>query len=65
MTRYTFTLSKAKARFKEYAVWQVEPEIKMLENNGLKPNELKMAEMVIEENREIIVNSWKTFFGKK
>ena len=25
------------------------PEIKLVENDGLKPNELKMAEMVIEE----------------
>ena len=40
------------------------PEIKLVENDGLKPNELKMAEMVIEENREIIIEQWHTFFGK-
>ncbi len=56
---------KGKGRVKEYAIWQVEPEIALMENNGLKPNELKMAEMVIEENREIIVASWKKYFGEK
>lgn len=40
------------------------PEIKLVENDGLKPNELKMAEMVIEENYDIIVQQWHTFFGK-
>lgn len=35
-----------------------------MENDGLKANELKMAEMVIEENQEIIIRQWHTFFGK-
>lgn len=26
--------------------------------------DLKMAEMVIEENQEIIIQQWHTFFGK-
>ena len=40
------------------------PEVRLVENDGLKPNELKMAEMVIEENHEIIIQQWHTFFGK-
>jgi hypothetical protein len=56
---------KGKGKVKEYAIWRVSPEIALLENNGLKSNELKMAEMVIEENREIILNSWNLYFGKK
>jgi hypothetical protein len=56
---------KGKGKIKEYSVWRVAPEIALIENNGLKPNELKMAEMVIEENREIILNSWNLYFGKK
>jgi len=55
---------KGKGRIKEYAIYQVIPEITLLENKGLKSNELKMAEMVIEENKEIIVENWNNFFGK-
>jgi hypothetical protein len=55
---------KGKGRIVEYAIYQVVPEIVLLENNGLKSNELKMAEMVIEENAEIIVENWKRFFSE-
>lgn len=40
------------------------PEVTLVENEGLKPNELKMAEMVIEENREIIIEKWHEFFNR-
>jgi hypothetical protein len=40
------------------------PEILLLRNNGLKPNELKLAEMVIEENRDIIIERWNDFFNQ-
>jgi hypothetical protein len=56
---------KGKGKIKEYAVWQVAPEIALIENNGLKPTELKIAEMVIEERRTLIVKSWNLFFGNK
>lgn len=46
------------------AKFQIEPEIKLIESNGLKPNDLKLAESIIEENREVIVENWKVFFGK-
>lgn len=46
------------------AKFALEPEIKLIENNGLKPNDLKLAESIIEENREVIVENWNTFFGK-
>jgi len=55
---------KGKGRIKEYAVYQVIPETILIENKGLKLNELKLAEMVIEENREIIVDNWNRFFVK-
>ena len=54
---------KGKGKIKEFAIWQVEPEITLVENNGLKPAELKIAEMVIEERRILIVKSWKLYFG--
>ena len=55
---------KGKGKIKEYAIYQVTPNIILLENNGLKSNELKMAEMVIEENNKIIVENWNRFFNK-
>jgi hypothetical protein len=55
---------KGKGKVVEFAKFQVIPEIKLLENNGLKSNELKLAEMVIEENAEIIQENWNNFFGK-
>ena len=55
---------KGRGKIKEYAIYQVIPDVSLLENNGLKPNELKMAEMVIEENAEIIKDSWDRFLGK-
>ena len=55
---------KGKGKIKEYAIYQVVPNINLIENHGLKSNELKMAEMVIDENKEIIVENWNRFFGK-
>ena len=55
---------KGKGKIKDHAVYQVIPETILLENKGLKSNELKLAEMVIEENREIIAENWNRFFGK-
>lgn len=46
------------------AKFNVLPEINLVENDGLKANELKIAEMVIEENREIIIQQWHKFFGE-
>ena len=46
----------AEARF------QVQPEVALLDNKGLKPAELKLAEAIIEENREIITARGTNFF---
>lgn len=45
------------------ARFKVNP-IKLIENKGLKKRELKIAEMAIEENKEIIIERWNEFFGK-
>ncbi len=55
---------KGKGKVKENAKFNIEPEITLIENNGLQPNELKMAEMVIEENKELIFERWNEFFNK-
>ena len=38
--------------------------VEMVENHGLKPSEIKMAESVIEENKEVIAEHWNKFFNK-
>ncbi|MBR4547899.1 MAG: DUF4160 domain-containing protein [Paludibacteraceae bacterium] len=48
----------AEARF------QVQPDVALLDNKGLKPAELKLAESLVEENKEMIIERWMTFFGK-
>ena len=35
-----------------------------IENNGLQPSELKLAEAIIVENAEIIVEKWNEYFNK-
>ena len=38
--------------------------VQLVENNGLKTSELRLAESVIEENKEIIINRWNEYFKK-
>ena len=40
-----------KGKIKENAKFNMMPEITLVENKGLQSNEIKMAEMVIEENK--------------
>ena len=49
----------AEARF------QVLPEVTLLDNRGLKPAELKLAESIVEENKEIIAARWNEYFKKQ
>ena len=44
------------------AKWVLEPIVALVENNGMKPQELKLAECIIEENRDIIISTWNNFF---
>ena len=46
------------------ARFQVFPNVSLLDNRGLKPAELKLAESLVEENKETIVANWKNFFNK-
>ena len=55
---------KGKGKVKENAKFNIMPEITLVENNGLQSNEIKMAEMVIEENKELITEKWNEFFNK-
>jgi hypothetical protein len=46
------------------AKFAIEPDIELLENKGFKPQELRLAESIIEENKDIIITNWKTYFNK-
>ena len=44
------------------AKFRIEPEIVLIENNGLKSREIRQSIMAIEENKEVIIERWKEFF---
>ena len=47
---------KAKAKF------TIAP-VRLVENHGLKPAEIKLVESVIEENVEVIAEHWNRYFN--
>ena len=46
------------------AKFQVSPKVKLLSNKGLKSSDLALAQAVIEDNKENIINAWEVFHGK-
>ena len=38
--------------------------VTLVQNNGLKPSELKLVEHIIRENQEIIAEHWNRFFNQ-
>jgi hypothetical protein len=48
----------------ELAIFQVIPDVKLLKKGKITPHELKMAELIIEENKEIIIKAWNNFFAE-
>jgi hypothetical protein len=53
-----------RGKTEELAVFQVIPEVTLLKSNGISSHELKMAEAIIEENKEVIVEAWNNFFNR-
>lgn len=45
------------------AVFIVEESIELRESSGLKVRDLKRAQELAEEHREVIVSKWHEFFG--
>ncbi len=43
------------------AKFEVSPVL-LIENKGLRPKDLKLAEALILENEELIINRWNDFF---
>lgn len=37
--------------------------VRLVENHGLKPAEIKLVESVIEENTEVIAEHWNRYFN--
>ena len=37
--------------------------VRLVENNGLKPSDIKIVESVIKENTEVIAEHWNKFFN--
>lgn len=44
------------------AKFEVNP-IRLVENNGMKSKDLKIAEGLIEENEYLIINRWHEYFN--
>lgn len=47
------------------AKFEIENEVRLIENNGLKPKDLKLAESILEENLENFRDNWIKVFGSK
>jgi hypothetical protein len=37
--------------------------VKLVRNKGLKSSEIKLAESIIDENKNLIINLWEAFHG--
>lgn len=46
------------------AKFEILPEgIRLVFNQGMKPKDIKCAEMVLEENKELAISKWIEYFG--
>ena len=46
------------------AKFDICPEIQLVKNDGVKPKDLKHAEAIIEENKELFIGKWEEIFGE-
>ena len=42
----------------------LEPEIELIENNGIKPKDIKRAMNIVEQYKEEFIEKWKEFHGE-
>ena len=47
------------------AKFVIEKEIKLIYNTGIKSKDLKIAESIIEENRNTFIDEWKKVFDNR
>lgn len=38
--------------------------VTLLENKGMKQKDIRAAEMILEENKELAIEKWNLYFGK-
>jgi hypothetical protein len=58
-------VARGRGAIDESAVFQVKPAVKLRENKGLSATELKLAENLVEENKDLIISRWEEFFKDK
>jgi hypothetical protein len=46
------------------AKFKVDDEVELIENFGMKPKDIKLAESIIEENKELVKKEWIKIYGK-
>jgi hypothetical protein len=47
------------------AKFEIEKEVKLIYNHGLKPKDIRLAESILEENKDNFINEWNKAFGEK
>jgi len=45
------------------AKFEIEKEVILIENHGLQPKDIKLAESVLEENRKLLIMKWINYHG--
>ena len=43
---------------------ELEPEIRLVENKGIKPKDIKRAMSIVEQYKEEFIEKWKEFHGE-
>lgn len=52
------------ADIKLYPIFAISEEIELIDNAGMKSKDLKLAESIIEDNKENILKEWIKIHGK-
>ncbi|MDR1332701.1 MAG: DUF4160 domain-containing protein [Tannerella sp.] len=47
------------------AKFEIIKEVRLVYNHGLKPKDVKLAESIIEENKENFISEWEKAFDNK
>ena len=47
------------------AKFEIETSIELIYNRGMKPKDIRLAESILEENKENFIIEWKKIFEKK
>lgn len=45
------------------AKFVIEPQVRLVDNKGMKNKDIRLAESIIEENRDFIAEEWRNRLG--